>query len=668
MLRLLLALTAQDPDLARAESLLTAGELAQARALAERVVARRPADPAAHLVLGRVHFARPVVGRYAALDHFRTAAHLAPGTPEPLSWQAEVGWFLGSDEGEVIAREALLRLFALDPDYRDAWARFQQLFQNRDIWRRAERALARHGDHPVALERRARLALALEEPTRADAMLARVLARRPGHVPVLLLRAQAAFERGRDSAGGAWYDSALAYADRDSTGALWEAAWMIATPAEREHHDSTSPGGRRAFFERFWASREPNLLTPANERVAEHFRRLAEARRRFRLTHPQTLYHRSAFWRALEDRAWRDQVAELLERTPALFDGQPVERSRVIARQAVAPSAVTDTAPAGRTTMQAAMIDARGLLWVRHGRPDVMQIGILDPLRPLDVGGLRPMDYEGWLYRTPQGGASVGFAYQPGAGLDRFFRPVSGAQVASIRLLLSTDRTTLPAPLEVRVWGAVFRSADGGLTDLYYRTGRETAAVALWDERGEPVARARGGRPGLLLVRAPAGRYRLGLDVDSSGVLGRLRGDITVPWFWGDDVGLSSLVLAGVDSLTDRETALGAAPASLTYPAEAPLSGYAEVYGLPADRHGQARYRVRYSFARVRSLPGRLLHGPEEVAFEFVREVPATPVVRERLVIEPGRVPAGRYRVRLVVTDLRRNVKSESVALEITIR
>lgn len=633
MLRLLLALTAQDPELARAESLLAAGDLPRALALAERIVARRPTDPQAHLALGRIHFARPVVGRYAALAHFRAAARLTPGSPAPWQWQAEVGWYLGSDEGEVIAREALLRLFALDPDDGQAWARFQQLFQNRDIWRRAERALTRHGDHPDALERRARLALALEEPARADSLLARVLTSRPAHVPALLLRAQAAFECGHDSVGGVWYDSALAIAHRDSTGALWESVWMIATPAEQARHEASSFDEGRTFFEWFWAPRDPNLLTPANERVAEHFRRLADARRRFRLTHPQTLYHRSALWRALEDPVWR---------------------------------AVMDTGPTGQTTMQAAMVDARGLLWVRHGRPDFMQIGILDPLRPLDIGGVRPLDYEGWLYRTPAGRASVGFAYQPGAGLDRFFRPVSNAQVASIRLLLSTDRTTLPAPLELRVWGAAFRSAEAGLTDLYYRTGPGAAAVALWDEQGATAARARGSD--LLLVRAPAGPYRLGLDVDSSGVLGRLRGDVTVPAFSGPEVELSSLVLAGIDSLTDRETALGGMPVALTYPAATPLSAYAEVYGLSADRRGLARYRVRYSFARVRSLAGRLLHGPEEVALEFVREAPAALVVRERLVIEPGRVPVGRYRVRLAVTDLRRNVKSESVELEITIR
>jgi hypothetical protein len=54
--------------------------------------------------------------------------------------------------------------------------------------------------------------------------------------------------------------------------------------------------------------------------------------------------------------------------------------------------------------------------------------------------------------------------------------------------------------------------------------------------------------------------------------------------------------------------------------------------------------------------------------FEFTREAPARGTMPERIVIEPGRVPAGRYRVTLAVTDLAANVKSQTVALEITIR
>jgi len=34
---------------------------------------------------------------------------------------------------------------------------------------------------------------------------------------------------------------------------------MIATPEEIRRQDATEPGERRRFFERFWATRDPNL-------------------------------------------------------------------------------------------------------------------------------------------------------------------------------------------------------------------------------------------------------------------------------------------------------------------------------------------------------------------------------------------------------------------------
>ena len=56
------------------------------------------------------------------------------------------------------------------------------------------------------------------------------------------------------------------------------------------------------------------------------------------------------------------------------------------------------------------------------------------------------------------------------------------------------------------------------------------------------------------------------------------------------------------------------------------------------------------------------------MVFEFDRESEWRGTMPERLVIEPGRVPPGRYRVTLSVTDLPTNVKSATVALDITIR
>jgi len=92
------------------------------------------------------------------------------------------------------------------------------------------------------------------------------------------------------------------------------------------------------------------------------------------------------------------------------------------------------------------------------------------------------------------------------------------------------------------------------------------------------------------------------------------------------------------------------------------------VYGLTNDGSGRARYRVRYTFTPLRSIVARLLGRAAPVVFEFDRESAWRGALAERLVIEPGRLPRGRYRVTLAVTDLPSNVKSETVEREITIR
>jgi hypothetical protein len=620
MLALLLAIaTLQDSAMARAQSLLAAG---------------------------RAQFARPVIGRYAALEAFRAAARLDPTNPEPLYWQMKVGFYLGSDEGDVLAREAILKILALTPDYQDVWERFQTVYRNPKIWRRADRALAQHVDDVVAIERRAELAIALDEPQRADSLAAEVLRRRApaSYVPGYLLRAEASFDAGRDAAGHAWYDSALAYADADSSGAMWDAVWMIASPAEVRAQDATPPGERRRFFERFWTKRDPNLLTPGNERIAEHFRRFAYARRSFRLLHPLNLYHRSPRYRALVVATQRDFLQQVAQQDPEPYAGDA-------------------------TSLALAGLDARGLIYIRHGPPDRLLLGIFDPLNPLG-GAASSLDVEGWLYQTPAGALTIGFRRASGslmanvAAGDFIFLPTNRRQARSTRIALQTDRSTLPAPLEARAWSAFFKNAELGLTDAYYKAQGDSAAVVLWDAVGEAV-RASG--PGLLQVTVPPGGYALGLDVDSAGVLGRARRDVVVPRFSLVDLGLSSLALAPASELLDRDATLRAMPADLVFPAGVPLAAYVEIYGLTTDRDGRSQYRVRYTFEPVRSLAARLLRSARAVVFEFERDAP-TPGAAERLVIEPDKLPAGRYRVTVAVTDPRRNVKSQSVALEVTIR
>ena len=603
------------------------------------------------MAAGRAHFAGRVIGRYAALDDFRAAARLAPADPEPWYWQMKVGFYLHSDDGDYIAREALLGLFSVTPDYKDAWQRFNDVYHDANIWRRAERALAQHGAQPIALEHRAQLWIDLGDGRRADSLLALANARGLTNAATCLLRAEANFLAGHKEAGFAWHDSAMARADDDSTDALWEEAWLIASPEETTRHAVTPRGYRRAFYERFWQQRDPNLLTPENERLEEHYARLKAVRRTYRLLHPQRSAYHSTRARALKNFEDRQTLLELAQQ--GAIPGPSAEST--LPFEALQDTALPLAARAGLT--------AEGLVFLRHGAPDV-QANCVTDLRHRaftlsECSSFR--DFEAWMYYTPQGPLSILFAN------GEYFLPISGEQIRSARNLIHTDRTTLPAPLVARAWSAYFQSATLGWTDVYYKARGDSVAVALWDANGAALRAA--GR-GLLHLSVPAGGYDLGLDVDSAGVLGRIRRAVTVRSFSPLRLELSSLALAPIDRnavLPDRETTLRDMPADLSYSAGTPLSAYVEIYGLATDPTGRAHYHVRYSFEPVRSAFARMFGGgTRPIVFEFDRDVIGT-VTSQQLAIEPDKVPPGRYRVTVAVTDLSRNVKSESVALDIAI-
>ena len=665
-LALALALGVQDTSITRIESLLAAGDVRQALKLGTRLVERRPTDPAAHLILGRVHYARPVIGRFPALEEFRTAARLAPMDPEPLYWQMKVGLYLHGDDGDRIAREALIALFGVTPNYLDAWERFRDVYRNPDIWRRAERALARHGEEPAALEHRAELLIALEEGARADSLLAIVSAQGNPGVANYLLRSEAGFLRGDKTVGYAWHDSALAHAETDASDALWDEVWLIASPDEIARHDATPPSERRAFFERFWGQRDPNLLTVENERLEEHYARRREVRRTYRLLHPQRLVYHSTSARALQAFDDRREQGDFTIPQYRVIPG-PSWELRMIDQQLAAlnSQALQDTA---MPLAFRAGLTAQGLVFLRHGKPDARANCIADIFRGYllqsDLVCLSYRDAESWLYWTANGPMSIRFHR------GETFGPSSGEQLRNSFVLLRTDRSTLPAPLTVRAWTAMFMGADLGLTDVYYKASSDSAAVVLWNANGSPLRVA---GTGLLELSVPPGPYDLGLDVDSAGVLGRIREAVTVPMFSLVELDLSSLVLAPIDHdaalpLPDRETALRRMPVDLSFRSGVPLASYLEIYGLGLDRGNRARYQVQYTFAPLKSAFAKLFGGSTRpVVFEFERGSEFS-IARERLVIEPDKLAAGRYRVTVAVTDLTRNVKSESVALDITIR
>lgn len=376
----------------------------------------------------------------------------------------------------------------------------------------------------------------------------------------------------------------------------------------------------------------------------------------FHLLHPYSRFHSSPAARALAASYLTDTIVTLLHAGIEPLDSTSVAN-------VLLPDPRTPYDSGQHLTVYAREhLSGPGLVWLRHGRPDDWERDV--------VPGQLFTAHE-WTYDTPQGPITVVFDGIPGPDGSRhgdfLVAPPRSARAARQLLsLLTTDGTSQPATLTARGWSAFYKSDVIGSTDLYVRMAPESAAVVLWDTAGSQVVRAAG--PGVLVVSAPPGLYDLGLDVDSGGRMGRVRQRLQLPRYSWYVLSLSSLSLAASDQVGDREPMLAAMPADLVFPAGRPLAAYTEVYGLTRTDGNRARYRARYSFTPIAGPLRRLLGAATPVVFEFDRDVEWRGTAQERLVIEPGRLAPGRYRVTLSVTDIPTNVKSETVALEIAVR
>lgn len=652
----LLSVAVQGADslLSRAESLLDRGALREARGVIESVLRHEPDDPQALSLLGRVHLAWPIVGRFEAWRLFEEAAQHAPADPEPRYGQLKVGMFLGDVDGERLARDAMFRILEMTPTYRDIWTQWDRLYVSNGHRRRAAALLARFGDGGITALRRALLLIQAEDYHEADSLLAWLADRGTTNASLLALRAQAAFETGDPAAGARYYNHAVARADADPLEILWRQIAALASPEEEARYHAASPAERADFFRGFWASREPDLTTSTNERVAEHFLRLRTARKEFRLLFPQSRFHRSVLWRTLQSRMAPEVLAGLGDfYLTDVIPGRSVFQDEiqeaglgVDVRDLPEPDSITRYARYG--------LDGRGLLYLRFGEPHE---------RYFTVG--QNVSVEAWKYDVDGTTVSVTFARATNdGGGDFVLFPTNRAELHNTAIMLERDDTGLEAELPLAVWIAVFRAADAAaaaarLMDVYVRTGTDSAGTALWAPNGLERGRAAGAVP--LRMTVPPGPYGFGADGRRDGRLGRIRGDVEIPDLSPGWLALSSLIVGiAPDSQPDRERMLRAMPADLVIERDGrPLTLYTEVYDLPAV-NGVSRYDVEYAFTPQDD-------DARAVAFQFRRAVTAQPTVVERLVIQPGQIPPGTYRITVTVNDRTMGLEAQTVRVDITL-
>lgn len=643
------------PPHARAESLLAEGELRAARSALDEAVRRDPDDVRALVLLGRVHLAWPVVGRWKAWELFERAARRAPDEPEPRYRQALVGRHLQGDDGERLIRDAVFAVWRLDPGYRDTWALWAPLYKNEGHRRRAVAILSAHAGHSVADLRRAKLLVELGAEPEAAGLLDSIARRGRDDGTVWALMAQNALEAGDTTRGLDRYAEALRRAASDSLGLLWDQVAPIATPLEDSLYRALAPRERADFFRAFWARREPDLTTRENERVVEHFARLRHARARYPLLHPLAAYHRSPLRRALVGTL----APAVLQATREFgLRNQPLPGHSRLADEIAAAGLAVDARdlpePDSVTRYRRFGLDGRGVIYLRYGEPQRRWI----------AAGTLGGDVELWSYTLDGRTVWLSFARATGGvdfGGDMVLYPTSRRELHNAALLLERDATALPAELALGAWFATFRDIAQDVQLLYLGSDADSGAAGVWDAAWHERERQRG--DGLYRFRLAAGRYHVGLDGRRGGRFGRVRADVDVPWYWDDGPAVSSLLiatLAAVDTAGGRDAVARAMPADLRLPTEQPLVLYAEVYGLRPAADGSVAYEATYVFEP--------LDGGRPVALAFERRVRAALTLVERVTLDPRRVPRGRYRVRLVVRDHTSDLVARASTLIVTLR
>jgi tetratricopeptide (TPR) repeat protein len=701
------------PTPAAAEAALARRDLDGAVRLASSYTHRHPDDPRGWLVLGKARLARSsgsAEHRLQAIWAFRRVVALRPADLEAWDLMGRAALLLGGADGEHIAAEAFEHLLALVPTDREAWRDFLLLYRGRGERARMRRILAPHDSLPEVRLRIARLLIEDEAYDSADAVLDRLLRDDPLDPGVLASRAQSAFEAGDDSTGARTYARALRYADQDDRGVLWSQVTGIATPAEvRLWQGGVPPAMREGFLRSFWARRNPDLFAGANRRIAEHFRRLREARKRYPLLHPLNAYNRNDTTRAPELRPSEAENAFYLMCEAQEFPGAPMraeDRRRMPFpasgfwaypdRGSHGPSPAPSTggdlgswqapsepgdigsgglsllfgpylknvADVDTTASHAGYnlrtgLDDRGVMYLRFGPPAHTVVGANNvETNFCRIAGLERWDYPGIgqvRFFRPNA-VSVNGVSQRTTG-DMTFRPQNAEQFGATEAGLTRDVTSVPATLSFALWLAEFaHPGDRRRTDLVVFATRSRVAAQMVSAVSGPAATGEDSVALVVLSAAP-GRYALEVHARSGDSLGRLQRTVSLSDF-AEGRHVSSLVLATAwpDTAVDRRTILARAERDLVFPADSAVRAYAEVYGLPPTVSGTARYHASYELyptgdpardVQRDSLPGGTVFG-----FDRERRETDGRVV-EWLDLTPELLPPGRYLLRLTVREAR---------------
>jgi hypothetical protein len=494
----------------RAELAAKPEDAQRAEGLLSRTVAEKPTWSVAWYGLGvaRLELAR-----------FKLLAREGPLQPVGVSWVA------GS-------RAALTRALELDSTLLGAAEALALAPMPRE-------GVSRVGDG-LALLKRLRASLPLSPPARLA--LGR-LEREAGSADTAAVLLGEAMARGADSgvamlemarvlhkAGRAVEGRGLLFAGAERTTSAEaarryreELSW-VATPAEMASWDSTTIATRRGWLESFWAGRDVREGREAGERLVEHYRRFEFAAKNFQITVPQVGRQKVRSVATATDLSWISPPNTVSSDADAPSQLERESADNLAFNDALAAT-VGVNVPFRIFQVTQDLMDDRGIIWIRHGKPDI---------KAQTSGGLA---MEGWLYKrpgeeplvlffgeadfdgtsgasvlipTPAGSSAEAINQLCGAGLglcDRLMPDAVGAGLGS----MGSGQPRQRAGLQVRASPNLIRDErNAGIVQIG-RAVTSDAYVRAFDAPLDPITqiygldRASGGAPRLVVAFALPG-------------------------------------------------------------------------------------------------------------------------------------------------------------------
>jgi hypothetical protein len=489
-------------------------------------------------------------------------------------------------------------------------------------------------------------------------------------------RARLLFHRGRDAEGtGSYFRGLEAVRSEADLELFWRDLGPLIQETDRELAELGTLGGKAAFIRGFWEARDPLPFSDANERLAEQYRRIREARKRYLWKKPLA-----------KEKAIGDRLNDLGR---ASFD----------------------------TRLEGRSLDDRGAIYLRHGEPDWKSLELV--LATGEGGG------EYWRYDRPGlPGGRLQFHFERmngpmGRGNDAVYSitPTTEMGVANLRagragrqdlennfLGLETDSYAYDygkLVFPVAVSGATFRSLQSAArTDLLLAVGVPLASIRAFEGMGPTqliqqlklydtdyreellrvdTLRLTGGEGdagalvGAFQIVSYPGERRYAVQVDGGGsrALGLQRGQMIFPSYAKRGLQLSDVLFASrvspasADPEAPRREGYAMRPLlNQGLDRRQPLHLYYEIYDVETGADGRARYRVEYRVSPEAPIAPGLLErifgegagaaareaGEVAVAFEKERPGPAERI-GETISLDLGELPPGRYRVALSVRD-----------------